>query len=139
MKKIAIIGAGPVGLACANWVLTKQPDAQLHLFDRMPESDDLIKQGDSRGIAVSQGAIKTLPELSSGPLTMLVYLALGAAAGGALGALTAGIIQSVSRKPLVPKAPSCSSQSQGLVTSNAVPAAGGGSKLQGSSPQSKVR
>jgi 2-octaprenyl-6-methoxyphenol hydroxylase len=67
MRKIAIIGAGPVGLACANWVLSKQPDAHLHLFDRMPESDDLIRQGDSRGIAVSQGSHLLLKTINAWP------------------------------------------------------------------------
>ncbi|MFM6921223.1 MAG: hypothetical protein ACKOXZ_00555, partial [Polynucleobacter victoriensis] len=35
MKTIAIIGAGPVGLACASWILHKKPDAHVHLYDRL--------------------------------------------------------------------------------------------------------
>ena len=67
MKKILIIGAGPVGLACANWILSKQPDIELHLFDRFDESDDSIKQGDSRGLAVSQGSHLLLKTINAWP------------------------------------------------------------------------
>lgn len=67
MKKIVIIGAGPVGLACANWILSKQPDIELHLFDRFDESNDSIKQGDSRGLAVSQGSHLLLKTIHAWP------------------------------------------------------------------------
>jgi len=43
MKKIAIIGGGPVGLACAAWLLEKIPGTHLDLYDRLPESNDAIK------------------------------------------------------------------------------------------------
>jgi len=67
MKKIAIIGAGPVGLACASWILSKTPDAHLDLYDRLAESDDAISQGDSRGIAVSQGSHLLLNSIGAWP------------------------------------------------------------------------
>ncbi len=71
MKRILIIGAGPVGLACANWLLSKQPDIELHLFDRFNESDDSIKQGDSRGLAVSQGSHLLLKTINAWPVASM--------------------------------------------------------------------
>ncbi len=67
MKKFLIVGAGPVGLACAHWILQKQPDTELHLYDRLPESDEAIAQGDSRGLAVSQGSHLLLKTINAWP------------------------------------------------------------------------
>lgn len=67
MKRIAIIGGGPVGLACASWILEKTPDTPLDLYDRLPESNDAITQGDSRGIAVSQGSHLLLKNIGAWP------------------------------------------------------------------------
>lgn len=67
MKKIAIIGGGPVGLACASWILEKIPGACIDLYDRLPESNNAITQGDSRGIAVSQGSHLLLNKIGAWP------------------------------------------------------------------------
>lgn len=67
MNRIAIIGAGPVGLACAGWLLQKNPNAHLDLYDRLPEDDKSIQSGDSRGIAISQGSHLLLKTLDAWP------------------------------------------------------------------------
>lgn len=67
MKRIAVIGGGPVGLACASWLLEKTPGAHLDLYDRFPESNDVITNGDSRGIAVSQGSHLLLKSIDAWP------------------------------------------------------------------------
>lgn len=53
---ILIQGGGPVGLACAAWILQKLPQAKLTLIDRNPHNDADLKVGDSRGIALSHGS-----------------------------------------------------------------------------------
>ena len=53
---IVIQGGGPVGLACAAWILQKLPEAKLTLIDRNPSDDADLKAGDSRGIALSHGS-----------------------------------------------------------------------------------
>ena len=67
MKTIAIIGAGPVGLACASWILHKRPDAKVDLYDRLGGEDDAVAQGDSRGLAVSQGSHLLLKTIGAWP------------------------------------------------------------------------
>ena len=67
MKSIAIIGSGPVGLACACWLLQKNPDALVKLYDKFPENDDTIGSGDSRGLAISQGSYLLLKSLHAWP------------------------------------------------------------------------
>jgi 2-octaprenyl-6-methoxyphenol hydroxylase len=53
---ILIQGGGPVGLACAAWILQKFPDAKITLLDRNPLNDDDLVNADSRGIALSHGS-----------------------------------------------------------------------------------
>jgi 2-octaprenyl-6-methoxyphenol hydroxylase len=67
MNSIAIIGAGPVGLACACWILQKNPEASIKLYDKFPESDDSISNGDSRGLAISQGSHLLLKGIGAWP------------------------------------------------------------------------
>ncbi len=56
MKKIRISGAGPVGLACAAWLLQKNPNLPIELYDRLSEDDRIFETADTRGIAISQGS-----------------------------------------------------------------------------------
>ncbi len=49
---VVIQGGGPVGLACAAWLLQKNPALPLLLLDRNPEDDQTIKTDDRRGIAL---------------------------------------------------------------------------------------
>lgn len=65
MKRIAIIGGGPAGLACASWILEKKPDAHLDLYDRLPQSNDVIANGESRSIAVSEGSRLLLKKIDA--------------------------------------------------------------------------
>jgi 2-octaprenyl-6-methoxyphenol hydroxylase len=67
MKRIAIVGGGPVGLACASWILEKIPGIHLDLYDRLSESDNAIINGESRGIAVSQGSHLLLKNIGAWP------------------------------------------------------------------------
>ena len=53
---ILIHGGGPVGLACAAWILQKFPEAKLTLLDRNPADDAELVAADSRGIALSHGS-----------------------------------------------------------------------------------
>ncbi|QKM65420.1 ubiquinone biosynthesis protein UbiH [Polynucleobacter tropicus] len=64
---ILIQGGGPVGLACAAWILQKLPDAKLTLVDRNPSNDADLKAGDSRGIALSHGSKLLLDTISAWP------------------------------------------------------------------------
>lgn len=64
---ILIQGGGPVGLACAAWVLQKFPEAKLTLVDRNPSDDADLKAGDSRGIALSHGSKLLLDTISAWP------------------------------------------------------------------------
>jgi 2-octaprenyl-6-methoxyphenol hydroxylase len=43
---VVIQGGGPVGLACAAWLLQKNPRINLILIDRNPEGDEQIQSGD---------------------------------------------------------------------------------------------
>jgi 2-octaprenyl-6-methoxyphenol hydroxylase len=64
---ILIQGGGPVGLACAAWVLQKFPDAKLTLIDRNPEKDDDLVNADGRGIALSHGSKLLLDTIQAWP------------------------------------------------------------------------
>ena len=64
---IAIQGGGPVGLACAAWILQKLPEAKLTLLDRNPINDADLKVGDSRGIALSHGSKLLLDTIQAWP------------------------------------------------------------------------
>ena len=64
---IVIQGGGPVGLACAAWVLQKLPEAKLTLVDRNPSNDADLKAGDNRGIALSHGSKLLLDTINAWP------------------------------------------------------------------------
>jgi 2-octaprenyl-6-methoxyphenol hydroxylase len=64
---ILIQGGGPVGLACAAWILQKLPDAKLTLVDRNPSNDADLKAGDGRGIALSHGSKLLLDTINAWP------------------------------------------------------------------------
>ena len=60
--RIAIIGAGPVGLALSLLAARQLPAAQLVLFDARPSERDV--SGDARTLALSLGSIQLLERLS---------------------------------------------------------------------------
>jgi len=64
---ILIQGGGPVGLACAAWILQKFPDANLILLDRNPANDQDLANADSRGIALSHGSKLLLNTINAWP------------------------------------------------------------------------
>ena len=64
---ILIQGGGPVGLACAAWILQKFPDANLILLDRNPVKDRELVNADSRGIALSHGSKLLLNTINAWP------------------------------------------------------------------------
>jgi 2-octaprenyl-6-methoxyphenol hydroxylase len=64
---ILIQGGGPVGLACAAWILQKFPDAKITLLDRNPCNDDELINADSRGIALSHGSKILLDTIDAWP------------------------------------------------------------------------
>lgn len=64
---VVIQGAGPVGLACAGWLLQKNPDLRLLLLDKNSEDDASIASGDNRGIAISEGSRLLLGTLNAWP------------------------------------------------------------------------
>jgi len=64
---ILIQGGGPVGLACAAWILQKFPDANLTLLDRNPINDEELASADSRGIALSHGSKLLLNTINAWP------------------------------------------------------------------------
>jgi 2-octaprenyl-6-methoxyphenol hydroxylase len=61
--RIAVIGAGPVGLALALLAARRLPGAQVHLFDARPFDKDV--SGDARTLALSLGSIRLLECLSA--------------------------------------------------------------------------
>lgn len=67
MTRIAIIGAGPVGLATASWILQHNSQAQLDLFDKLSKDNAALSQGDTRGIAISQGSHILLETIGAWP------------------------------------------------------------------------
>jgi 2-octaprenyl-6-methoxyphenol hydroxylase len=64
---ILIHGGGPVGLACATWILQKFPDAHLTLLDRNSMNDADLVAADSRGIALSHGSKLLLNTIHAWP------------------------------------------------------------------------
>jgi len=64
---ILIQGGGPVGLACAAWILQKFPEANLILIDRNPVNDEDLASADSRGIALSHGSKLLLNTINAWP------------------------------------------------------------------------
>ena len=64
---ILIHGGGPVGLACAAWILQKFPEAKLTLLDRNPADDAELVAADSRGIALSHGSKLLLDTIHAWP------------------------------------------------------------------------
>jgi 2-octaprenyl-6-methoxyphenol hydroxylase len=64
---VLIHGGGPVGLACAAWILQKFPDTQLTLIDRNPVDDADLAAADSRGIALSHGSKLLLDTIHAWP------------------------------------------------------------------------
>jgi len=65
---ILIHGGGPVGLACAAWILQKFPEANLTLLDRNPIHDADLVAADSRGIALSHGSKLLLDTINAWPI-----------------------------------------------------------------------
>lgn len=64
---VVIQGAGPVGLACAGWLLQNNPELKLALLDKNPEDDAVVENGDKRGIAISEGSRLLLETLGAWP------------------------------------------------------------------------
>ncbi len=62
---VTILGAGPIGLASAILLLERNSDLRLALYDKFPESNDPITQGDSRGIAISEGSKQLLASIGA--------------------------------------------------------------------------
>lgn len=60
---IAVIGAGPVGLALALQAARALPDSQITLFDARPAENDV--SGDPRTLALSLGSVQLLERLGA--------------------------------------------------------------------------
>lgn len=60
---LAVIGAGPAGLALALLAAERLPAAQIHLFDTRPLDRDV--RGDARTLALNLGSIRLLQRLSA--------------------------------------------------------------------------
>ena len=61
--KLAVIGAGPVGLALALHAASALPDAEVTLFDARPSTKDV--SGDPRTLALSLGSVQLLQRLGA--------------------------------------------------------------------------
>jgi 2-octaprenyl-6-methoxyphenol hydroxylase len=61
--RIAVIGAGPVGLALALQAARALPDSQITLFDARPADKDV--SGDPRTLALSLGSVQLLERLGA--------------------------------------------------------------------------
>src|SRR6187455_3491054 len=61
--KLAVIGAGPVGLALALHAATALPDAEITLFDARTSTKDI--SGDPRTLALSLGSVQLLQRLGA--------------------------------------------------------------------------
>jgi len=62
---LAVVGAGPVGLALALQAARALPDAQVTVFDARPADKDV--SGDPRTLALSLGSIQLLKRLGAWP------------------------------------------------------------------------
>ncbi|WP_457423103.1 FAD-dependent monooxygenase [Roseateles sp. P5_E7] len=60
---LAVIGAGPAGLALALLAAERLPAAQIHLFDTRPLDRDV--SGDARTLALNLGSIRLLQRLAA--------------------------------------------------------------------------
>ena len=65
LQRIAIVGAGPVGLAFACAAAEALPNAALWLFDARPI--DGARREDARALALSLGSIQWLRRLQAWP------------------------------------------------------------------------
>ncbi len=63
--KIAVVGAGPVGLALALHASRLMPQASITLFDARPADRDV--SGDPRTLALSLGSVQFLQRLGCWP------------------------------------------------------------------------
>jgi 2-octaprenyl-6-methoxyphenol hydroxylase len=63
--QVVIQGAGPVGLACAIWLLKNHLDLKIVLVDKNPASDEFLANGDIRGIAISEGSKQLLESIGA--------------------------------------------------------------------------
>ncbi len=63
--RIAVVGAGPVGLALALHASRALPDAQVSLFDARPADRDVA--GDPRTLALALGSVQWLTQLGCWP------------------------------------------------------------------------
>lgn len=63
--RIAVVGAGPVGLALALLAAARLPQAAVSLFDSRPIERDL--SGDARTLALSLGSLQLLETLGAAP------------------------------------------------------------------------
>lgn len=63
--QIAVVGAGPVGLALALQAARSLPDARITVFDARPVDKDV--SGDARTLALSLGSVQLLQRLGAWP------------------------------------------------------------------------
>jgi len=63
--QVVIQGAGPVGLACAIWLLKNNPQLGLVILDKNPSDDAFLGHGDARGIAISEGSKQLLKNIDA--------------------------------------------------------------------------
>ena len=61
--KLAVVGAGPVGLALALHAANALPEAEITLFDARPADKDVA--GDPRTLALSLGSVQLLERLGA--------------------------------------------------------------------------
>jgi 2-octaprenyl-6-methoxyphenol hydroxylase len=61
--KLAVVGAGPVGLALALHAASALPEAEITLFDARPKDKDV--SGDPRTLALSLGSVQLLERLDA--------------------------------------------------------------------------
>ncbi|HEY0956340.1 MAG TPA: FAD-dependent monooxygenase [Roseateles sp.] len=63
MLKLAVIGAGPAGLALALLAAERLADTEIHLFDTRPLDRDV--RGDARTLALNLGSVRLLQRLQA--------------------------------------------------------------------------
>jgi 2-octaprenyl-6-methoxyphenol hydroxylase len=61
--QVVIQGGGPVGLACAIFLLKNNPDLSLVLLDKNSDDDLSLTNSDTRGIAISEGSKQLLENI----------------------------------------------------------------------------